>query len=116
LLDGGARLALGSDFPVEQINPMLGIYAAVTRQDVKGWPHGGWYPQQVLSREEAVRGFTLDAAFAGFMENSVGSLATGKRADFVVLDNNVFEVKASEIPTIKVLQTWLDGAVVYSHP
>jgi predicted amidohydrolase YtcJ len=116
LIDSGVRLALGSDFPVEQVNPMLGIHAAVTRQDVKGWPQGGWYPQENLSREEAVRGFTLDAAYAGFMENSVGSLAAGKRADFIVLDKNIFEVEASEIHSIKVLQTWLDGEVVYTSP
>jgi len=116
LLDNGARLALGSDFPVETVNPMLGIYAAITRQDVTGWPPGGWYPLEVLSREEAVRGFTLDAAYAGFMENSVGSLEAGKRADFVVLDKDVFETEVAQIPSIKVLQTWLDGEVVYSRP
>jgi hypothetical protein len=116
LLDSGARLALGSDFPVEQVNPMLGIHAAVTRQDTEGWPPGGWYPDEKLSREEAVRGFTLDAAYAAFMEKSVGSLESGKRADFIVLDQNVFEIEASDIATIKVLQTWLDGELVYSYP
>jgi len=116
LLDSGARLALGSDFPVEQVNPMLGIYAAVTRQDTKGWPPGGWYPEQRLTREEAVRGFTLDAAYAGFMEKSVGSLESGKRADFIVLDKNIFEVDVSEIAGIRVLQTWLDGEQVWSSP
>ncbi len=116
LQESHAHLALGSDFPVEEVNPMLGIYAAVTRQDVEGWPPGGWYPGQVLSREEAVRGFTLDAAYAGFMEDSVGSLEAGKRADFLVLDKDIFEVDASEIPGIEVLQTWLDGELVYSRP
>jgi len=116
LLDSGARLALGSDFPVEQVNPMLGIYAAVTRQDTRGWPPGGWYPAEKLTREEAVRGFTLDAAYSGFMEKSVGSLESGKRADFIVLDRNIFEVDASEIADIKVLQTWLDGERVWSSP
>lgn len=115
LLDSGARLALGSDFPVEQVNPMLGIHAAVTRQDAKDWPAGGWYPQENMSREEAVRGFTLDAAYAGFMENSVGSLESGKRADFIVLDRNIFEVEASEIHTTGVLQTWLDGELVFER-
>ena len=115
LLDSGAHLALGSDFPVEQVNPMLGIHAAVTRQDIKGWPEGGWYPQQVLTREEAVRGFTLDAAYAGFMEKSVGSLEPGKRADFIVLDKDVMQIDAAEIPSIKVLQTWLDGELVWER-
>ena len=115
LLDSGARLALGSDFPVEQVNPMLGIHAAVTRQDVKDWPEGGWYPKQNLSREEAVRGFTLDAAYSGFMESSVGSLESGKRADFIVLDKNIFKVEVSEIHTTKVLQTWLDGEMVWQE-
>ena len=115
LLDSGALLALGSDFPVEQLNPMLGIHSAVTRQDVKGWPQGGWYPQEKMSREEAVRGFTLDAAYSGFMENSVGSLESGKRADFIILDKNIFAVEASEIADIRVLQTWLDGELVYSY-
>ncbi len=115
LLASGARLALGSDFPVEQVNPMLGIHAAVTRQDTKGWPEGGWYPQEALSREEAVRGFTLDAAYAGFMEKNVGSLEPGKRADFIVLDRDIMKVDASEIPSIKVLQTWLDGELVWER-
>ena len=116
LMDSGARLALGSDFPVEEVNPMPGIYAAITRQDIKGWPPGGWYPREVLSREEAVRGFTLDAAYSGFMEKSVGSLEAGKRADFVVLDKNIFETAVSDIPGIKVMQTWLDGEIVYTRP
>ena len=115
LHDSGARLALGSDFPVEKVNPMLGIHSAVTRRDEKDWPTGGWYAQQNLSREEAVRGFTLDAAYAGFMENSVGSLESGKRADFIILDRNIFEVDDSEIDAIRVLQTWLDGQLVYSY-
>ncbi len=115
LLESGARLALGSDFPVEHVNPMLGIYAAVTRQDPKGWPQAGWYPDERLSREEAVRGFTLDAAYAGFMEDRVGSLERGKRADFIVLDQNLFEVRTDRIQSIKVVQTWLDGELVFER-
>ena len=115
LLDSGARLALGSDFPVEQVNPMLGIHAAVTRQDAKDWPEGGWYSNENLTREEAVRGFTMDAAYSGFMEKSVGSLESGKRADFIVLDKNIFEVDVSEIDSIRVLQTWLNGELVFER-
>ena len=116
LLDSGARLALGSDFPVEQVNPMLGLHAAVTRQDISGWPPGGWYAKEKLTREEAVRGFTLDAAYSAFMEKQVGSLESGKRADFIVLDRNLFEVDEADIADIKVLQTWLNGERVWSRP
>ena len=113
LLSDGTRLALGSDFPVESVNPMLGIYAAVTRQDLKGWPEGGWFPDQRLTRDEAVRGFTIDAAYAAFMERLVGSLEGGKRADFIVLDRDLMQVPATEIPEVRVLQTWVDGIRVY---
>ncbi len=116
LLDAGVRLALGSDFPVEQVNPMLGIYAAVTRQDLEGHPPGGWYPDQALSREEALRGFTVDAAWAALMENEVGSLETGKRADFIVVDRDLMTVDAAEIPRTQVLETWLDGQRVWAKP
>ena len=116
LLDSGARLALGSDFPVEQVNPMLGIHAAVTRRDIEGWPQGGWYPLESMSREEAVRGFTLDAAYSGFMDQSVGSLESGKRADFIVLDRNIFAIEPAGIAETRVLQTWLDGEQVYPNP
>ena len=114
LLERGARLALGSDFPVEEVNPMLGIYAAVTRQDLAGWPQGGWYPEQRILRAEALRGFTLDAAFAAFMEDQVGSLEPGKRADFVVLDRDIMSVPERDIADTKVLETWLDGRRAFS--
>lgn len=113
LLDSGARLALGSDFPVEQVNPMLGIYAAVTRRDLEGWPPQGWQAQERLTRHEALRGFTLDAAYAAFMEHRVGSLEAGKRADFVVLDRDIMRIEDAEIPRVGVLETWLDGERVY---
>jgi predicted amidohydrolase YtcJ len=115
LLDSGARLALGSDFPVEEVNPMHGIYAAVSRRDLAGWPEGGWYPGEAISRTEALRGFTLDAAYAGFMEEMVGSLEDGKRADFVILDRDIMTVPEDEIPLAVVLETWLDGSMVFSR-
>ena len=116
LLDSGARLALGSDFPVEEVNPMLGIYAAVTRKDLQGWPEGGWHPTESMTRAEALRGFTLDAARAAFMEQRVGSLEPGKRADFVILDRDIMTVAEADIPSTTVLETWLDGERVYARP
>ncbi|MDX1380659.1 MAG: amidohydrolase [Xanthomonadales bacterium] len=114
LLDSGATLAFGSDFPVEQVNPLPGIYAAVTRRDLDGWPDGGWQPQERLTRSEAIRAYTLDAARAAFMEDAVGSLEPGKRADFIVLDRDPLAVPEAEIPAVRVLQTWLDGVRVFA--
>ena len=94
---------------------MLGIFAAVTRHDLKGWPAQGWYPQQRLSREETIQAFTLDAAYAAFMENEVGSIELGKRADFIVLDRDIMQIPADQIPQTQVLQTWLDGQQVFSR-
>lgn len=113
LLDSGAVLASGSDFPVELPNPFHGLYAAITRQDRGSLPHGGWYPDQALSREEALHSFTLAAAYAAHQEDRLGSLEPGKWADFIVIDRNYFDVPASEIDDIRVLQTWVGGKLVY---
>jgi predicted amidohydrolase YtcJ len=115
LLDSGARLAFGSDFPVEQVNPMLGIHAAVIRQDQQGWPESGWLPQERVSREDAIRAFTLDAAYAGFMEQLTGSLETGKRADFIVLDRDIMQIPAKDIVSLRVAETWVDGERVFTR-
>jgi predicted amidohydrolase YtcJ len=115
-LQSNVRLALGSDFPVESADPRLGLYAAVTRQDLDGQPPGGWLPDQKLTPAEALRGFTTDAAWAGFMEDEVGRLAPGLRADFVLLDADPLTAPSSELPTIKVLSTWVDGRRVYEAP
>lgn len=111
----GTQLALGSDFPVESANPLLGFYAAVARQDVDAWPQNGWYNHQALTREQALHGFTLGAAYAAFMENEVGSLQPGKRADIVWLSRDIMQIPPAEIPQTTVLQTWLDGQSVYSQ-
>lgn len=113
--EAGVRLALGSDFPVERVNPMLGIYASVTRQDAEGWPEGGWYADQVLTREEALRGFTLDAAYAAFQEDTLGSLEVGKWADFLILSDDVMTVDAEAILTIEPVATYLAGEAVYTR-
>jgi predicted amidohydrolase YtcJ len=104
---------LGSDFPVEQVDPLLGFYAAVTRQDAASYPEGGWYAEEVLTREEALRGFSLDGAFAGFQENQLGSLSAGKRADFVVLTQDIMRIHPPQILDTRVRATYVDGLPVY---
>lgn len=112
-LHSGARLALGSDFPVEQVDPRLGLYAAVTRQDRDGQPPGGWQPEQRLSAAEALRGFTSDAAYAGHDEAQVGRLRSGMRADFVIFDRDPLDENGGRLDELKVLSTWVDGEPVY---
>ena len=114
LLDAGVRLTGGSDFPVELANPFYGLHAAVTRTDRNGQPTGGWYPAEKLSRDEALRLFTLDAAYAGNMETITGSLAIGQYADFIVIDRDYFTVTEPEIAAIKVLSTWVAGRKIYT--
>jgi predicted amidohydrolase YtcJ len=115
VLASGGRLALGSDFPVESPDPRLGLYAAVTRQDLAGRPPGGWFPGERLSREEALRGFTLDAAWSLFLDREVGSLEVGKRADLVVFGSDPMAVPAAEIPHATVDLTLVEGKVVYQR-
>jgi len=116
LRDSGARLALGSDFPVESVDPRLGLHAAATRADREGHPAGGWLPQEKLTAWEALRGFTRDAAWAGFAEDEVGTLAPGMRADFVLLDRDPLAVPPADLPALQVLATWVDGRPVYQRP
>lgn len=111
VLDAGGRLALGSDFPVEDVNPFFGLYAAVTRQDQKGWPAGGWYPSQKLTLAEAVRGFTKDAAYAAFEEGSRGTIEVGKLADFTIVDGDLYSMP--ELYKATVRYTVVGGKVVY---
>jgi len=113
VLNDGIRLPLGSDFPVEDVNPFFGIYSAVTRQDQNGNPPGGWYPDQRLTLAEAIRGFTLDAAYAAFEEDSRGTIEPGKLADFTVVEGDVFSTPVSALFKTKVKATVVDGHAVY---
>jgi predicted amidohydrolase YtcJ len=112
-LNAGARLAFGSDSPVESFNPFLGIHAAVTRRRTDGSPHPeGWYPEQRLSVTEAVYGFTMGAAYASYDETRKGSLTPGKLADLIVLDRDIFSIDPMEIAETQVLATMIDGQLV----
>ena len=113
LLRSGARLAAGSDFPVERPDPLPGFYAAVTRQDPQGNPPGGWARDQRLTRDEALRAFTIDAAYAAHAERDLGSIEAGKFGDFVVLSRDIMTVPAREILETKVLRTIIAGHTVY---
>lgn len=111
--DSGAHLPLSSDFPGETLNPFYGIYAAITRQDPQGNPPGGWHPEQKLTLEEALRGYTIEAAYAEFEENAKGSIEKGKLADFTVIAQDITRITPPEILSIRVLKTIVGGKVVY---
>ena len=113
LLDQAGILALGTDFPVEEVSPFLTFYAAVARQDTDNFPEDGFMKEQALSREETLKGMTIWAAYANFEEEEKGSIEPGKFADFIILDRDIMKVENSEIPEIKVLETYVNGEKVY---
>ncbi len=115
LLNANARLALGSDFPVEDANPMLGLYAAVTTQDEKGQPTAGYRPGEKLTIWEALRGFTSDAAYAAFAENELGKAAPGYRADLAVFDRDLTAIAPAEIPKAHCVMTIVGGDIVWQQ-
>ncbi|QLE00311.1 amidohydrolase [Galbibacter sp. BG1] len=112
LLDKAGLIALGTDFPVEQVSPFLTFYAAVTRKDTEGYPEGGFQKKDALSREEALKGMTIWAAYSNFEEKEKGSIEAGKWADFIVLDKDIMTVPENEIPNLKVEKTFLGGKQV----
>ncbi len=112
-LKQGTVVAGGSDFPVESANPFWGLYAAINRMDHTGNPAGGWYPEERLTRLQAFRAFTLDAAYAAHQEKVTGSLESGKWADFILVDTDYFEAPVNQIWKTKVIQTWLAGKKVF---
>ncbi len=113
LLKQNGWLPLGTDFPVENINPMYTFYAAVERKDLKGFPEGGFQIENALTRTEALKGITIWAAKANFEEKEKGSLEPGKYADFVILDKDIMKVKGAELPKVKVTSTYINGVKVY---
>jgi predicted amidohydrolase YtcJ len=115
LLDSGAVIANGSDFPVELPNPMYGLYASVSRKSRDGEPDGGWYANEGLTRAETLHSWTFAAAYAAHQEDRLGSLEPGKWADFIVVDRDFFTVPESEIDDIRVLQTWVGGERVFER-
>ena len=112
LLDQAGIVALGTDFPVEEVSPFYTFYAAVARKDLQNYPEGGYKMDQALSREETLKGMTVWAAYANFEEKEKGSIEADKFADFIILDKNIMEVNEDEIPNIKVLHTYVNGEKV----
>ncbi|RDE05487.1 amidohydrolase [Sphingomonas aracearum] len=113
MLQSGARLAFGSDFPVEKPDPFAGWAAAFTRQDAAGEPFGGWQPDERITREQAWWALTAGGAWAGFAEDKFGRLAAGQRADFIIVDRDPLLASPTELRATKVLQTWIGGQKEY---
>lgn len=116
LLGTGVIIPNGSDFPVEKVNPLISFHASVSRQDEHNWPTGGWFAEQRMTRDEALKSMTLWPAIAAFQEAELGSLAPGKLADFVVLDQDIMSVAPERILATRVLATYLAGRPVYERP
>ncbi len=113
LLDSGARLCFGTDFPIERVDPLLGLYAARTRMHPDGTPPGGWYPEQRLDGRTAVELYTAGSAYAAFQEDELGRVEPGYRADFTILDGDPATCGDRELLGLKVLYTVVDGRVVF---
>lgn len=115
LLNTGVIIPNGSDFPVERVNPLYSFHAAIARQDDNSWPPGGWFPEQKMTREEALKSMTIWAAFAGFQEQVTGSLTPGKYADFVILDRDIMAVPDAQILGTRVMATYIGGRAVFER-
>lgn len=112
LLNAKAVIAAGSDFPVESPNPFFGLHSSVTRQDHQNKPENGWYSNEAMTITEAFKSFTIDAAYAGHQEKIIGSIEPGKKADFILIDQNIFTIKPEHIWKTQVLNTWVNGQKV----
>ena len=114
LLDEAGIIVLGTDFPVEKVNPMYTFYAAVARKDLQQFPENGYRMEESLTREETLKGMTLWAAYSNFEETEKGSLEVGKQADFVLLDTPIMTCPEEDIPNAKVLATYINGESVFN--
>ncbi len=114
LLQQNGWIPLGTDFPVEDISTFKTFLASVIRKDAKGFPANGFQKENALSREETIRGMTIWAAKAGFLEKEVGSIEVGKKADFIILDKDLMKIEENEILNTKVILTYVGGKKVYS--
>jgi predicted amidohydrolase YtcJ len=115
LLEARAPLAFGSDWTVAPLSPVLGLYAAVTRRTLDGKNPGGWFPEERVSLDQALRAYTAGVAYAGFMEDRTGVLRPGMRADIVLLDRDVFATPAESLDVVRVQATIAGGRVVYER-
>ena len=115
MLRTGAKLAFGTDFPVESPNPFPGLSAAISRQDINGQPPGGWYPAEQVTLGEALHAYTRGAAYAGFAEEKIGALDPGKWADFIIVDSDPTKVNPQALARAQVLETWVAGKKVFSR-
>ena len=111
----GGMIAFGTDFPVENINPIYTFYAAVVRKDLKEFPANGFQMENSVSKKDALRAMTILAAYSNFEEKEKGSIEKGKFADFIILDRNIMEVSSSEIPKTKVVATYVNGEKVFGE-
>jgi predicted amidohydrolase YtcJ len=113
-INKGIKVCFGSDFPVATLNPIEGIYAAVTRHTADGLNPDGLIPEEKITVEHAVNSYTINAAYAAYEENLKGSISKGKLADFIVLSKNIFEIDYAEIKNTFVEKTIFDGKIIYS--
>jgi len=113
LMEQNKLIAFGSDFPVEDVNPLYGFHAAVARQDAKGYPEGGFQPQNAIDRQKSLRAMTDWAAYSCFQEDEIGTIEVGKKADFVILEKDLMEAPNEELRDTKVLATFIAGEKVF---
>ena len=115
LLEKSKVIGLGTDFPVEKVNPFHTFYASISRKDLNDYPEKGFEFENALSREETLKGMTIWAAYLNFEEKEKGSIEKGKFADFIIIDRDIMKVETNKTPNTKVLKTYLSGELVYSN-